>query len=126
LRIYSGILEQLRGLGVTISIDDFGTEYSSLSRLKMLPLDRIKLDMQFVRGIEEGEKDKAITKVIISLAKTLGIKVIAEGVETRKQSDFLQERMCDEVQGFYFFRPMPAEQIEQILKNGIAVDILDR
>ena len=122
----SGILEQLRGLGVTISIDDFGTEYSSLSRLKMLPLDRIKLDMQFVRGIEEGEKDKAITKVIISLAKTLGIKVIAEGVETRKQSDFLQERMCDEVQGFYFFRPMPAEQIEQILKNGIAVDILDR
>lgn len=109
------ILHRLKALGVSISIDDFGTEYSSLSRLKMLPIDRIKMDMQFVQGIEKNEKDKAISKVIINLAKSLNLKVIAEGVETKPQLDFLKQRMCDEVQGYYYYRPLPAIEIDGIL-----------
>jgi diguanylate cyclase (GGDEF)-like protein len=115
------LLGRLKSLGVTLSIDDFGTEYSSLSRLKMLPVDRIKMDMQFVHGIEESDKDKAITKLIIGLAKNLGLKVIAEGVETEKQLNFLHQKMCDEVQGFYYFRPMPPEQVELVLRNQYTV-----
>lgn len=114
-----GLLSRLKELGITLSIDDFGTEYSSLSRLKMLPVDRIKMDMQFVHGIEGSDKDKAITKVIINLAKNLGLKVIAEGVETETQLNFLYQKMCDEVQGFYYFRPMPAEQVEAALRNEL-------
>lgn len=110
------ILGSLKKLGVSISIDDFGTEYSSLSRLKTLPLDRIKIDMQFVQGIEGSEKDQAITKVIINLAKSLELEVVAEGVETSLQSDFLNSKMCDEAQGFYYYKPMPAEQIEKLLR----------
>jgi diguanylate cyclase (GGDEF)-like protein len=109
------VLTNLKRVGVIISIDDFGTEYSSLSRLKLLPIDRIKMDMQFVRGLEENEKDQAITKVIINLAKSMNLKVIAEGVETKGQLDFLSQRLCDEVQGYYFYKPMPAEEIEKVL-----------
>lgn len=109
------ILKNLKTLGIKISIDDFGTEYSSLSRLKMLPIDRIKIDMQFIQGIEGDEKDQAIAKVIINLAKSMNLKVIAEGVETNTQLNFLSQRMCDEVQGFYYYEPMPAEEIEKIL-----------
>ncbi|NLT97817.1 MAG: EAL domain-containing protein, partial [Christensenellaceae bacterium] len=114
-----GLLSRLKALGVTLSIDDFGTEYSSLSRLKTLPVDRIKMDMQFVRGIDESEKDQAITKVIINLAKSLGLKVIAEGVETESQMNFLYHRMCDEVQGYYYYKPMPAEEAEQVLREDM-------
>ncbi|MEI6100233.1 MAG: EAL domain-containing protein, partial [Eubacteriales bacterium] len=110
------VLNNLKSLGISISIDDFGTEYSSLSRLKILPIDRLKMDMQFVRGIESGGKDQAITKVIINLAKNLGIKVIAEGVETEIQKEFLSQKMCDEVQGYYYYKPMPAEQMENVLR----------
>lgn len=113
------VLNDLKALGVSISIDDFGTEYSSLSRLKMLPVDRIKIDMQFVQGIERNEKDQAISKVIINLAKNLNLKVIAEGVETFPQLDFLRQKMCDEVQGFYFYHPMPAAQAEKVLLKGM-------
>jgi diguanylate cyclase (GGDEF)-like protein len=112
------ILNRLKKLGVSISIDDFGTEYSSLSRLKMLPLDRIKIDMQFVQSIEGSEKDQAITKVIINLAKSLGLEVLAEGVETAPQSEFLNRKMCDEVQGYYYYKPMPAKEIEKLLRTG--------
>ncbi|KPU44637.1 phytochrome-like protein cph2 [Oxobacter pfennigii] len=111
-------LDKLKNLGVSISIDDFGTEYSSLSRLKMLPLDRIKIDMQFVQGIEGNEKDQAITKIIINLAKSLELEVLAEGVETALQSEFLNGKMCDEVQGYYYYKPMPAEEFEILLKSG--------
>lgn len=110
------ILNKLKQLGVTISIDDFGKEYSFLNRLKTLPVDRIKIDMQFVQGIEGSEKDQAITKVIINLAKNLGIEVLAEGVETVSQMEFLNKRMCDEVQGYYYFKPMTAEEIEDMLR----------
>ncbi|MEQ8174095.1 MAG: EAL domain-containing protein [Syntrophomonadaceae bacterium] len=111
------ILTELKKLGITISIDDFGTEYSSLSRLKTLPVDRIKMDMQFVHGIEKSEKDRAITKVIINLAKSLGLQVIAEGVETYTQLEFLNKKMCDEVQGYYYFKPMPAHEVEVLLAD---------
>ena len=111
------MLERLKQLGVFLSIDDFGTEYSSLSRLKQLPVDRIKMDMQFVQGIDKNEKDKAISKVIINLAKSLGMKVIAEGVETSEQLSFLNQRLCDEVQGYIYYKPMPVEEIEQIFKR---------
>lgn len=112
------LLTELKRLGITISIDDFGTEYSSLSRLKTLPIDRIKMDMQFVHGIEKSEKDRAITKVIINLAKSLGLQVIAEGVETRTQLEFLNKKMCDEVQGYYYFKPMPVHEIEVLLADN--------
>ncbi len=114
------ILNDLKQLGATISIDDFGTEYSSLNRLKQLPIDRIKIDMHFIQGIEGSEKDQAITKVIISLAKGLGLEVLAEGVETKPQLEFLNRKMCDEAQGFYYYHPMPAEEIEKLLKESMA------
>jgi len=109
------VLNNLKEIGITISIDDFGTQYSSLSRLKLLPVDRLKMDMQFVRGIEGNDKDKAITNVIISLAKNLGLKVIAEGVETKEQLTFLSEKLCDEVQGYYYYKPMAAEEVKKII-----------
>ncbi len=102
------ILSKLKAYGISISIDDFGTEYSSLSRLKVLPADRIKIDMQFVRGLDSNVKDQAITNVIISLGKSLGLHVIAEGVETPTQLEFLKQHACDEVQGYYYYKPMPA------------------
>ena len=108
-------LNQLKQLGVTIAIDDFGTEYSCLSRLKMLPIDRIKVAMQFVHGISTNEKDQAIAKNIINLAKSLGLEVIAEGVETKEQIEFLQRHLCDEFQGYYYYKPMPREEIEELI-----------
>lgn len=113
------ILHDLKALGVSIAIDDFGTEYSSLARIKQLPIDRIKMAMEFVHGISISEKDEAIAKVIIILASNLGVKVIAEGVETETQIEFLKNRVCDEVQGFYFYKPMPAEEFEKILRNSV-------
>jgi len=111
------VLNELKALGVSISIDDFGTEYSSLSRLKEMPIDRLKIDMQFIQGISHNKKDEAITAVIVSLGRSLGMKVIAEGVETNNQLSFLNQRMCDEVQGFYFYKPMPAPELEKLLRN---------
>lgn len=109
------VLCRLKELGVSIAIDDFGTEYSSLSRLKVLPIDCIKMDMQFVQGIEKNEKDQVIASIIISLAKNMNLKVVAEGVETEHQRDFLSQHLCDEIQGYYFYKPMPAEEINRIL-----------
>lgn len=110
-------LTRLKEVGVSLAIDDFGTEYSSLGRLKLLPIDRIKIDMQFVQGIESSPKDQAITTVIIHLGKSLGINVLAEGVETEPQLDFLGQKMCDNVQGFYCFEPMPQEEMALLLKK---------
>lgn len=110
-------LIELKKLGVSISIDDFGMEYSSLNRLKMMPVDRIKMDMCFVNSISKSSKDDSIVKVIIQLAKNLDIKVIAEGVETKSQLDFLVKEVCDEVQGNYFYGAMQSNEIELLLKN---------
>ena len=105
----------LKKLGVSISIDDFGTEYSSVSRLCTMPVDCIKLDMQFVSGIGRSEKENIIIRGIIHIAHELGIKVIAEGVETEHQLNYLKESNIDEIQGFYFYKPMPPEDMEQLL-----------
>jgi diguanylate cyclase (GGDEF)-like protein len=110
-------MENLKQLGAQIAIDDFGTEYSSLNRIKTLPVDRIKIDMQFVRGILPGNKDEAITKVIIQLAKSLELEVIAEGVERENQYEFFKENGCDEIQGYYFYPPMTSSELEKVLDD---------
>lgn len=105
-------LHNLKALGVAISIDDFGTEFSSLSRLKDLPVDRLKIDMQFIKGIGINGKDESIISVMIHLAKRLGLKVIAEGVETQSQLGFLEDEECDEIQGFYYYKPLSIDEID--------------
>lgn len=110
-------LNSLKSLGVSISIDDFGTEYSSLSRLKIMPVDKIKIDMRFIQGISRGSKDESIIKAMLQLGKTFGLKVLAEGVENEQQLEFLKENLCDEIQGFYFYKPMDAKALEKILKD---------
>jgi len=109
-------LNDLKSLGVMISIDDFGTEYSSLSRLKLMPVDKIKIDMRFIQGIFSGSKDESIIKAMLQLGKTFGLEVLAEGVETKEQLEFLKENLCDEIQGYYFYKPMSAQEFKQILK----------
>ncbi|MGE5627465.1 MAG: putative bifunctional diguanylate cyclase/phosphodiesterase [Solirubrobacterales bacterium] len=112
------ILRAFKKMGISISIDDFGTEYSSLNYLKHLPVDRIKIAMPFIHGIDVSNNDEAITKAIIILAKNMGVRVIAEGVETKKQFEFLSKRMCEEIQGYYYYKPMPAKEIEKLLYNN--------
>ena len=112
-----GALNGLKKLGVYISIDDFGTEYSSLSRLKLLPIDQLKIDKQFIDGIVGSEKDQAIVNTIILMAKNLGLSVIAEGAETLEQVSFLKENRCDMVQGFYYHQPMSAAEMEVVLRQ---------
>ena len=112
------LLNSIKKLGISISIDDFGTDYSSLSRLSVLPIDKIKIDKQFIDGIEESEKDKAIVKTIINLAKNLDLKVIAEGVENENQLRFLKQELCNEIQGYYYYKPMSAEDVERILHKN--------
>lgn len=119
------VLQAFQALGITISIDDFGTEYSSLSYLKHLPVDRIKIAIPFVQGIGVSDKDEAITIAIIHLARNLGLNVIAEGVENKAQLVFLTRRMCTEIQGFYFYKPMPANEIEALLRNNPVISACD-
>ncbi len=113
----SATLNSLNQLGVRISIDDFGTEYSSLNYLKQLPLDRIKIAMTFVHGIGVNPKDEAIINAILALAENLGLDTIAEGAETTAQIAFLRNSKCQAVQGFYFHKPMAAAEIERLLAN---------
>ena len=108
-------LNAFRQIGVSIAIDDFGTEYSSLSYLKHLPVDRLKVAMQFIRGIGIDHKDEALAKGIIVLAKSIGMNVIAEGVETKEQLEFLKNHNCDEIQGYYFFKPLAEAEITKLL-----------
>jgi EAL domain-containing protein (putative c-di-GMP-specific phosphodiesterase class I) len=110
-------LERLRSKGVRISIDDFGTGYSSLSYLKRLAADLIKIDRSFVKGLGQDVKDTAIVRMIIELAHTLGMKVIAEGVETEEQAELLREMGCDMAQGLYFAKPLPAEAAPEFLAD---------
>ncbi|WP_373484555.1 EAL domain-containing protein [Acetobacterium sp.] len=111
-------LSQIKSMGMTIAIDDFGTEYSSLSYLKKLPLDRIKIPKTFIDGIGNNEKDEAIIVSTIVLAIKLGCSTIAEGVENEKQLQFLKQHGCQEIQGYYFYQPMRAAKIEHELLNA--------
>lgn len=113
-------MNRLKELGIRLSIDDFGTEYSSLSRIKELPIDHLKMDKQFVHGIDGSMKDQALTDSIINLAKNLGLRLVAEGVETTSQLQFLIHKGCDEIQGYYFYRPMPPNEIESLLGNELS------
>ncbi|PQV52280.1 EAL domain-containing protein [Paraburkholderia sp. BL21I4N1] len=112
------MLNELHALGIGLAIDDFGTGYSSLSYLKRFPVDRLKIDRSFVSDIGVSADDETITSAIIALAHSLKLQVIAEGVETSAQLDFLRERACDEMQGFYFAKPMGTEAIAKLLQGG--------
>lgn len=109
--------QQLRDLGVKLAIDDFGTGYSSLSYLKRIPVDYVKIDQAFIRGLCEGTEDAAITRAIIAMAHGLSLKVVAEGVERREQLEFLKNELCDEVQGYLISRPVEADGLAVLLRE---------
>jgi len=108
--------QQLRNLGIKLAIDDFGTGYSSLSYLKRIPVDYVKIDQAFIRGLGEGTADAAITRAIIAMAHGLSLKVVAEGVERPEQLEFLKAECCDEVQGYLVSRPVEADGLMQLLR----------
>jgi len=118
-------MQALKRMGVELSIDDFGTGYSSLAYLKKLPLDIIKIDQSFVRDIQTDESDAAIVETIISMAHHLDLKVIAEGVETDFEYDFLNQRNCGGYQGYYFSRPVPEKDFTPILKANKKLPIVE-
>ena len=109
------LLNKLKNMGIRLAIDDFGTGYSSLSYLKRLPLDKLKIDKTFIQGLPNNEEDVGIAQAIIALAKSLKLSIIAEGVETKEQRDFLLENGCDNIQGYVFEKPMPADEMEATL-----------
>ncbi|GBG01476.1 hypothetical protein AZSI13_08030 [Azospira sp. I13] len=117
----AGILEELKCLGVRLSIDDFGTGYSSLAYLKRFPIDKIKIDRSFIRDVVQSPGDAAIVRMVIAMAGELERKVIAEGVETTEQLDFLRLHQCHEFQGFLCSRPVPAGRVPELLAAGAAI-----
>jgi len=116
-----GILTSLRDMGTGIAVDDFGTGHSSMSYLKQFPVDTIKIDKSFVRGLPTDSVDTAIIEAIFALAKSLKLEVVAEGVETEKQFDFLRAKNCTKVQGYLFSKPIPADQVGRLLRRTVDI-----
>jgi diguanylate cyclase (GGDEF)-like protein/PAS domain S-box-containing protein len=112
-----GVLKQIKGMGVRLAIDDFGTGYSSLAQIKNFPIDTLKVDRSFIRNIPHDSENKAITEAIINMGKTLHLTVVAEGVETLEQETFLREQICDQMQGFYFSKPIEPEKFADLLRK---------
>ena len=110
-------MDELIDKGITFSLDDFGTGYSSLGYLKSLPVATLKIDQSFIRDITEDESDKALVTSIIAISKNLGLSVVAEGIETKQQMLMLTQFQCDYLQGYYFSRPVPADEFSQLLKK---------
>lgn len=110
------VLQELRQIGVKLAIDDFGTGYSSLSYLKHFTVDKLKIDRSFITDVAMGSDDAAITEAIIGMGKSLNLTVIAEGVETEEQMAFLRERDCDEIQGYYFSRPLAVAEVPEKIR----------
>jgi EAL domain-containing protein (putative c-di-GMP-specific phosphodiesterase class I) len=111
------LMQRLKETGVALSIDDFGTGFSNLSYLRRFPIDRLKIDLSFVREIATDPGSLAISETIIALSHSLNLKVIAEGVETESQLALLAARNCDEVQGYLFSPPLPAEELASLVVN---------
>ncbi len=114
-----GTMEELEELGVQLSIDDFGTGYSSLAALKTFPVGRLKIDMSFIKGLPDDEDDRTVAAAVISLGQKLKLKVIAEGVETAEQVDFLRRNCCDEMQGYHLSKPIPPDELAAFLRRWV-------
>jgi EAL domain-containing protein (putative c-di-GMP-specific phosphodiesterase class I) len=113
-------LQQLRDMGVRISIDDFGTRYSTFTYVKHFPADRLKIDQCFIRDLPTNPSDAAIVRAIVSLGHSLDLEVVAEGVERATQLSLLQAEGCDEVQGFYFSKPIPSDDLVTFIDENRA------
>ncbi|HEY5556842.1 sensor domain-containing protein [Acetobacterium sp.] len=113
------VLTKIKSMGVRLSMDNFGANYSSLTQIKNFPIDTLKIDRSFIRNIPKEVEDKTITKAIIDIGKTLSLNVVAEGVETLEQMNFLKEHSCDEMQGFYFSKPIVPEQFAALLREHV-------
>ena len=113
------LLNKFRELGLDISIDDFGTGHSSLAYLKHFPITKLKIDQSFVQNLEESREDRAIARTIIELGRGLGLKVLAEGVETQAQKEFIYSSGCELMQGYLFSKPICASDAELLLKSKV-------
>jgi len=113
-------------MGVQLAVDDFGTGYSSLSYLSQFPINSLKIDKSFVQAIKSEQTDAPIICAVINMGRGLMQRVVAEGVETREQLAFLQSRGCDEGQGYYFSRPLVAEQFAKLLETGLSATVLNK
>ena len=124
------ILEELKALGIRISVDDFGTGYSSLNYLLQLPIDHVKIDKSFVQNLGENPKNKTIVTTIINMAHNVNLTVTAEGAETIEQVQFLQNNQCNMIQGYYYSKPIPALEFEnnysQLLQKAHSSSLLNK
>ncbi len=119
LAVVANTLHAIRASGISIAVDDFGTGYSTLNYLQKLPVDIIKVDQQFIRDIPHSTEDMTLVKAVIAMAHSMGLDVVAEGVETEEQASFLRKHSCEELQGYLFSRPLPADEFEVMLRGMI-------